>query len=172
MKAWTPVTDALYPLACGRILPQQGGDAVFGSGRMAMGMLVEGVWRDQWYDTKSTGGRFVRSDSRFRNWITADGSAVGAATGACDVSTQGATAHRGMRIAKAQDGSRRLLARLGRGCGGKGTNTSLPRRRHRRAGPQCRGTAACDSPSQAEQSQHSTNRARLVGEHQCVPALR
>ena len=25
-----------------------------------MGMLVEGVWQDQWYDTKSTRGRFVR----------------------------------------------------------------------------------------------------------------
>lgn len=40
-----------------------------------MGLLVDGVWKDQWYDTKSTGGRFVRKDSQFRNWITADGSA-------------------------------------------------------------------------------------------------
>jgi putative glutathione S-transferase len=40
-----------------------------------MGLLVEGVWQDQWYDTKSTGGRFVRKDSAFRNWITPDGSA-------------------------------------------------------------------------------------------------
>jgi glutathionyl-hydroquinone reductase len=39
-----------------------------------MGLLVEGIWRDQWYDTKSTGGRFVRQDSAFRNWITPDGS--------------------------------------------------------------------------------------------------
>jgi putative glutathione S-transferase len=39
-----------------------------------MGLLVEGVWRDQWYDTKSTGGRFVRQDSAFHNWITPDGS--------------------------------------------------------------------------------------------------
>lgn len=39
-----------------------------------MGRLVDGVWRTAWYDTKSTGGRFVRSESRFRNWITADGS--------------------------------------------------------------------------------------------------
>ena len=39
-----------------------------------MGLLVDGVWQDQWYDTKSTGGRFVRKDSAFRNWITADGS--------------------------------------------------------------------------------------------------
>ena len=38
-----------------------------------MGKLVEGVWRDVWYDTKSTGGRFVRADAKFRNWITADG---------------------------------------------------------------------------------------------------
>ncbi len=39
-----------------------------------MGLLVDGVWQDRWYDTESTGGRFVRKDSRFRNWITADGS--------------------------------------------------------------------------------------------------
>jgi putative glutathione S-transferase len=40
-----------------------------------MGLLVDGVWRDQWYDTKSSGGAFVRSTAGFRNWITADGSA-------------------------------------------------------------------------------------------------
>ena len=40
-----------------------------------MGLLVEGAWRDAWYATKSSGGRFVRKDSSFRNWITADGSA-------------------------------------------------------------------------------------------------
>ena len=40
-----------------------------------MGLLVEGKWQDKWYDTKSTGGRFVRKDSQFRNWITPDGSA-------------------------------------------------------------------------------------------------
>jgi glutathionyl-hydroquinone reductase len=40
-----------------------------------MGMLVDGKWHDVWYDTEATGGRFVRSDSQFRNWITEDGSA-------------------------------------------------------------------------------------------------
>lgn len=39
-----------------------------------MGLLVDGKWQDQWYDTKSTGGEFKRSESGFRNWITADGS--------------------------------------------------------------------------------------------------
>ena len=39
-----------------------------------MGMLVDGQWKDVWYDTDSTGGRFVRGQSQFRNWITADGS--------------------------------------------------------------------------------------------------
>ena len=34
-----------------------------------MGLLVKGQWVDQWYDTKSTGGRFVRKDSSFRNFI-------------------------------------------------------------------------------------------------------
>ncbi|MFY9991665.1 MAG: glutathione S-transferase family protein [Rhodoplanes sp.] len=38
-----------------------------------MGLLVDGVWKDQWYDTKASGGRFVRSDSTFRNWVTPDG---------------------------------------------------------------------------------------------------
>lgn len=40
-----------------------------------MGLLVEGQWHDKWYDTDSTGGRFERSKSQFRNWVTADGSA-------------------------------------------------------------------------------------------------
>jgi putative glutathione S-transferase len=39
-----------------------------------MGLLVDGVWRDQWYDTDETGGRFEREQSAFRNRITADGS--------------------------------------------------------------------------------------------------
>jgi putative glutathione S-transferase len=39
-----------------------------------MGLLVNGEWQDQWYDT-SKDGRFKRSESAFRNWITADGSA-------------------------------------------------------------------------------------------------
>lgn len=34
-----------------------------------MGKLVEGVWHDVWYDTKSNGGKFVREDAGFRNWI-------------------------------------------------------------------------------------------------------
>lgn len=38
-----------------------------------MGKLVEGRWVDEWYDTESTGGRFVRKDSQFRDWVTADG---------------------------------------------------------------------------------------------------
>ncbi|MBA3520833.1 MAG: glutathione S-transferase family protein [Rhizobiales bacterium] len=39
-----------------------------------MGMLVEGQWQDKWYDTTRSGGQFVRQDSRFRNWVTLDGS--------------------------------------------------------------------------------------------------
>ena len=39
-----------------------------------MGLLVEGQWKDQWYDTKSTGGAFERKESSFRNWVRADGS--------------------------------------------------------------------------------------------------
>ena len=42
---------------------------------MAHGMLVDGVWQTQWHDTKSTGGRFRRTEPKFRNWVTPDGSA-------------------------------------------------------------------------------------------------
>ena len=38
-----------------------------------MGLLVNGQWQDRWYDTGSTGGRFVRKDAAFRNWVTVDG---------------------------------------------------------------------------------------------------
>jgi putative glutathione S-transferase len=37
-----------------------------------MGLLIDGVWKDQWYDTKSTGGKFKRQDSAFRHQISAD----------------------------------------------------------------------------------------------------
>ncbi|ROU00635.1 glutathione S-transferase family protein [Marinobacter sp. R17] len=39
-----------------------------------MGLLVNGQWQDQWYDTKKSGGKFERESARFRNWVTADGS--------------------------------------------------------------------------------------------------
>lgn len=39
-----------------------------------MGLLVDGVWRDEWYDTSSTGGAFVRADAAFRGRLTRDGS--------------------------------------------------------------------------------------------------
>jgi putative glutathione S-transferase len=40
-----------------------------------MGLLVNGEWKDQWYDTKSTGGVFERTATKFRSWITPDGAA-------------------------------------------------------------------------------------------------
>ncbi|MBE4465969.1 glutathione S-transferase family protein [Vibrio parahaemolyticus] len=41
-----------------------------------MGKLVEGVWYDVWYDTKANGGKFVREDAGFRDWIKNDSEAV------------------------------------------------------------------------------------------------
>ena len=46
-----------------------------------MGLLQNGQWVDQWYDTKSSNGEFKRKDSAFRNWVTADGSAGPSGTG-------------------------------------------------------------------------------------------
>jgi putative glutathione S-transferase len=44
-----------------------------------LGLLVDGVWRDEWYQNKN--GRFERQASPFRNWVTADGSAGPTGTG-------------------------------------------------------------------------------------------
>jgi glutathionyl-hydroquinone reductase len=38
-----------------------------------MGLLIDGNWHDQWYDTKSSKGAFVRKAAQFRNWVTPDG---------------------------------------------------------------------------------------------------
>ena len=38
------------------------------------GQLINGTWRQGWYDTRESGGEFVRSESVFRRWVTADGS--------------------------------------------------------------------------------------------------
>ncbi|AJE45302.1 glutathione S-transferase family protein [Celeribacter indicus] len=40
-----------------------------------MGYLEDGVWNTGWYDTSASGGRFERTTTKFRNWVTADGSA-------------------------------------------------------------------------------------------------
>jgi putative glutathione S-transferase len=56
-----------------------------------VGLLVDGEWRDQWYDTKATGGRFKRDISRFRNWVTPDGEA--GPTGASDFRAEAGRYH-------------------------------------------------------------------------------
>jgi putative glutathione S-transferase len=38
-----------------------------------VGLLVNGRWQDTWYPTEETGGRFVRPETVFRRWVTADG---------------------------------------------------------------------------------------------------
>lgn len=38
-----------------------------------MGLLVDGKWVDQWYDTGKTGGKFERSEAPWRDFVTADG---------------------------------------------------------------------------------------------------
>ena len=56
-----------------------------------MGQLVDGTWHDVWYDTKSTGGKFVRTEAKFRNWITPDGSA--GPTGECGFKAEAGRYH-------------------------------------------------------------------------------
>ena len=40
-----------------------------------MGVMIDGNWHDQWYDTANNGGRFVRPDSQFRHLVTPEGQA-------------------------------------------------------------------------------------------------
>ena len=76
-----------------------------------MGLLVDGIWQDQWHDTGKTGRRFVRSESQFRNWVTPDGMTGPTAEGgfAAEVffNTIGATSP--LAGASAKDGSLDLV---------------------------------------------------------------
>lgn len=38
-----------------------------------MGLLVDGVWHDEWYNTEDDDGKFIREDAQFRDWISKDG---------------------------------------------------------------------------------------------------
>jgi len=38
-----------------------------------MGLLVDGVWHDEWYNTEDNEGKFIREDAQFRDWISKDG---------------------------------------------------------------------------------------------------
>lgn len=38
-----------------------------------MGLLVDGVWHDEWYNTEDNDGKFIREDAQFRDWISKDG---------------------------------------------------------------------------------------------------
>lgn len=42
-----------------------------------MGQLIDGIWHDQWYDTKSTDGKFKREQSQFRNTINSEDAVAG-----------------------------------------------------------------------------------------------
>ena len=46
-----------------------------------MGLLVDGVWQDKWYDTKNSDGAFKRQDAGFRSWVTPDGAPGPSGTG-------------------------------------------------------------------------------------------
>jgi putative glutathione S-transferase len=38
-----------------------------------VGQLVDGKWQPGWYETEKSGGRFERTTTTYRNWVTADG---------------------------------------------------------------------------------------------------
>ena len=39
-----------------------------------MGLLVDGVWQEERHEVRTQGGRFMRATTRYRNWVTEDGS--------------------------------------------------------------------------------------------------
>src|SRR5690242_1901622 len=46
-----------------------------------MGLLVDGIWRDEQHGERAPTGRFLRPATRFRNWVTEDGSPGPSGTG-------------------------------------------------------------------------------------------
>ncbi len=46
-----------------------------------MGYLKDGTWHTGWYDTGASAGRFERTTTSWRNWITPDGAAGPSGTG-------------------------------------------------------------------------------------------
>ncbi|MBE0366967.1 glutathione S-transferase family protein [Pseudoalteromonas aurantia] len=40
-----------------------------------MGLLVDGIWHNRWYDTNTSKGKFEREEAQLRNWVTHDGEA-------------------------------------------------------------------------------------------------
>ncbi|MFK8041609.1 glutathione S-transferase family protein [Congregibacter sp.] len=46
-----------------------------------MGLLVDGVWQDRWYDTSASDGRFVREDAQFRHGMGSQDSEFPAESG-------------------------------------------------------------------------------------------
>lgn len=38
-----------------------------------MGLLIDGTWHNQWYDTAVTKGKFQRGGAQLRNWIAVQG---------------------------------------------------------------------------------------------------
>ncbi|WP_346797214.1 glutathione S-transferase family protein [Halomonas sp. Bachu 37] len=47
-----------------------------------MGLLIEGKWHDQWYDTEKHGGEFVRESAQLRDWVGNEQSVSDAPAGA------------------------------------------------------------------------------------------
>jgi putative glutathione S-transferase len=46
-----------------------------------MGLLVDGVWRDEQHGERAPTGRFLRPTTHFRSWVTEDGSPGPSGTG-------------------------------------------------------------------------------------------
>ncbi|MGC7403591.1 glutathione S-transferase family protein [Pandoraea pneumonica] len=63
-----------------------------------MGLLVDGKWHTDWYDTRATGGRFERRPTTFRHWVTADGTPGPSAEGHNDSERIGFKAERGRYV--------------------------------------------------------------------------
>ena len=65
-----------------------------------MGLLVDGNWHTDWYDTKSSNGEFIRQDSQFRDWVGSEGLPVEAGRYHLFVSLACPWAHRALIFRK------------------------------------------------------------------------
>ena len=79
-----------------------------------MGLLQNGKWVDQWYETKAAKGRFVRKEFSFRNWITPDAAPGPSSDGGAQYTVSGSESECGMVLRCRPGNPWRLRRRLGR----------------------------------------------------------
>ena len=136
-----------------------------------MGQLVEGVWSGRQPPAQSKDGRFMRAETQFRNWVTADGSPgpTGAGGFAAEpgryhlyVSLACPWAHRTLIMRSSRASRTRSASRSCTGSCGRRAGSSARARRHRRSPVRPRATFISSMPARSPTTP-AASRCRCCG---------